>query len=266
MNALGQDRARQTTVTVSLVVCIVGSMYGAGVFGPPAVADAAGGALAADATLLAPGGPAFSIWSLVYLGLAVYTVWQWLPAQTGASRHRRTGWLAAASMLLNCAWLLTVRGDLLWLSVVVIVALVLVLGLVVARLADDPPGSRADAWITDGTFGLYTGWVAVATCANVTAVLVDAGVRPDRALAEAAALAVLAVVGVLALALARRTRGNVGIGLAMGWGLAWIAVGRLTDAPESTVVGAGALVVAVFALAVPAWVTSRTTRAARSAP
>lgn len=252
MNPLREDRARQTVVTVSLVVCIVGSMYGAGVFGPPAVADAAGGALAADATLLAPAGPAFAIWSLIYLGLAVYTVWQWFPAQAVAARHRRTGWLAAVSMLLNCVWLLTVRADQLWLSVVVILALAGVLGTIVARLADDGADSAADTWITDGTFGLYTGWVSVATCANITAVLVDAGLDPGRGAAEAWAAVVLAVVAVLAVVLARRTGGNLGIGLAMAWGLAWIAAGRLTDAPDSTLVGVLALVVALVALAVAA--------------
>ena len=37
------------------------------------------GRLGADSTLLAPGTGAFSIWSLVYLGLVVYAIWQLTP-------------------------------------------------------------------------------------------------------------------------------------------------------------------------------------------
>ncbi|MEO6018701.1 MAG: hypothetical protein ABIP45_00440 [Knoellia sp.] len=71
MNAT--DRTRQLGVTLAEVFCIVGTLVGVGVLGAR-VEESAGGSLAADATLLAPAGPAFSIWSVVYLGLAAYTV------------------------------------------------------------------------------------------------------------------------------------------------------------------------------------------------
>ncbi len=56
----------------------------------------------------------------------------------------------------------------------VIVALVLVLGLLVVRLTE-VPGRRGplDLLVVDGTFGLYLGWVSVATAANVAAALVS---------------------------------------------------------------------------------------------
>jgi len=40
-------------------------------------------------------------------------------------------------------------------------------------------------------------------------------------------------------------------GLAMGWGLAWIAVGRLQGEPPSEAIGITAAVVAVVVIAVP---------------
>lgn len=40
-------------------------------------------------------------------------------------------------------------------------------------------------------------------------------------------------------------------GLAMAWGLSWIAVGRLTGEPESTAIGVTAIVVAAIVLVVP---------------
>ena len=100
------DLARQLTVAVSAVLAVIGSFIGSGAAGGQPVQDAAGGALAADATLIAPGTGAFSIWSLIYFGLLAYAVWQFLPAQRTAERHRRLGYPVAASLLLNAAWIL----------------------------------------------------------------------------------------------------------------------------------------------------------------
>ncbi len=259
----GTDRARQVVVTLAEVFCVVGTLVGVGVIGTR-VEESSGGALAADATLLAPLGPAFSIWSVVYAGLAAYTVWQWLPSVAASPRARASGWLAAASMALNAAWLLVTQQGWLWTSVVVILALVLVLGLLVQRLADlGAPSALAERVVVEGTFGLYLGWVCVAVCANVTATLVAEGVTPSSPLADLVAVAVLVVVvGVAALVLTRTGR-RWTFAAAAAWGLVWIAVGRLTDSPDSTVVGGAAIVaaVAVLALAGRARPTPEETRA-----
>ena len=110
------DRNRRLAVTVAEVFCVLGTLVGLGVLGGPEVQQAAGGALAADATYIAPAVPAFGIWTPIYLGLAAYTLWQWLPV-TATPRYRQTGWLAAASMVLNALWLLVVRAGWLWVSV-----------------------------------------------------------------------------------------------------------------------------------------------------
>ncbi|MTD14745.1 tryptophan-rich sensory protein [Nakamurella sp. YIM 132087] len=243
------DLARLITVTVSEVLCLLGTMLGVGVFGGPAVAEAAGGALAADATLLAPATTAFSIWSVIYLGLAVYTVVQWLPSRRTSDRHRRVGWLVAASMLLNAGWLLVVRAGWLWVSVVVIAALVVVLGLLVRRLATSRAPGFVENILVDGTFGLYVGWVSVAVCANVTAALVADGVQVSGAGGAAWAIAVLAVAVVVGVALALRTRGNLGAGLAMAWGIGWLAVARASGEPASTATAVAAALAAVLVLA-----------------
>ena len=158
-------------------------------------------------------------------------------------------------MALNAAWLLVTQQGWLWTSVVVILALVLVLGLLVRRLADlGAPSALAERVVVDGTFGLYLGWVCVAVCANVTATLVAEGVTPSSPLADLVAVAVLVVVvGVAALVLTRTGR-RWTFAAAAAWGLAWIAVGRLTDAPESVLAGSAAILaaVAVLALAVRA--------------
>ncbi|SDD98482.1 tryptophan-rich sensory protein [Nocardioides lianchengensis] len=244
------DLARRVTVTLAEIFCVVGTLVGTGVIGTR-VAESSGGALAADATLLAPAGPAFSIWSVIYLGLAAYTVWQWLPAKATDERARATGWLAAASMVLNAAWLLVTQAGWIWVSVLVILALLTTLVLLVARLARRPARSLGDRIVLDGTFGLYLGWVGVATCANVAAALaVD--ITVDRAVAEAGA--VLAVLLVLAGGawLARSYGGRWPVALASAWGLAWIAVGRLGDSPESVVTAVAAITGAIAMIALVA--------------
>ncbi|MBD5832131.1 tryptophan-rich sensory protein, partial [Janibacter melonis] len=197
------DRTRQVVVVVSHLVGVLGVLTGVGVIGTE-VSESSSGALSADATLLAPAGTAFSIWSLIYALLTAYAIYQLFPSTATDPRHRRTGYLAAASMLLNAAWIFVTQWGLLWLSVVVIVALLLVLGALVARLHDRPAVGAAEALLVDGTFGLYLGWVCVATCANVAAALVGYGVETSQGVGEVVAVAVIVVVVGVAAALARR--------------------------------------------------------------
>lgn len=246
------DRIRQVVVTLSEVFCVIGTLVGVGVLGT-SVATTSGGALSAQATLIAPAGPAFSIWSVVYLGLAAYTVWQWLPANAATERSRATGWLAAVSMVLNAGWLLVTQQGWIWVSVVVIVALVLTLGLLVQRLTALGSRSAVERVVVDGTFGLYLGWVAVATCANVTAALVSSHVDPGRPIGAGFAVVVLVIAAALGVLFAVRLGGRWAVAVAMAWGLAWIGAGRLgaTDL-HSAPTAVAAIVAAVVVLAATA--------------
>jgi hypothetical protein len=254
------DRVRQLVVTLAEIFCVVGTLVGVGVLGSR-VQESSGGALAADATLLAPAGPAFSIWTPIYLGLAAYTIWQWLPRHAAAPRQRRIGLLAGASMVLNASWLLVTQQGWLWASVVVIVALLVVLTVLVVRLQRDPvtaAGGQTERVIVDGTFGAYLGWVAVATCANITTTLVESGIDPGAPWDAVAAVLVLVAVAVVGVLLARTLGGRVSIAAATVWGLVWIAVGRSTDAPRSAVTAVAAVAVAAL-IALATW-QARTAR------
>lgn len=226
------DLFRQIAVTASAVLGVLGTLVGIGVLGSR-VEQSSGGALSATATLLAPATPAFSIWSVIYLGLGAYTVWQWSPRAAISTRNRWVGWLVALSMLLNAGWLLVTQAGWLWASVVVIVALVVVLGVVLVRLSATAAATRVEAVVLDGTLGLYLGWVSVATCANITATLVAQGVRPSATLAQALAVVVLVCAGAIGVALARVLRGQLAVGAALAWGLVWTGFGRLATEPQS---------------------------------
>lgn len=251
------DRARQIAVTVSEIISLLGPFIGAGIIGSQ-VEESSGGDLSSDATLVAPGGPAFSIWSVIYLGLFIYTIWQWLPPRTADTRMRATGWLASLSMLLNAAWLVVTQQDWIWASVAVIVALLVTLVLLVRRLTRHGAShGRSELLVVDGTFGLYLGWVCVATAANIAAALASAGVATTGLSAEwATAALILFLAGALTL-LQTKVGRRWAVAAASCWGLAWIAIARIADEPQSVVVAGTAAVATVLVLGVTALLRSR---------
>ncbi|SKC81040.1 tryptophan-rich sensory protein [Krasilnikoviella flava] len=257
-------RPQQIVVTASLLVCVVGSMIGVGVFGGTPIAEAAGGALAADATLVAPASPAFSIWTVIYLGLAGYTVFQWLPAHAADDRQRRLRLPVATTMLLNAAWILVVQAGALWWSVLVIVALLALLVRTFLILVRTPASGVAERVLVDGTLGLYLGWVCVATVANVAAALAAAGFDGAGVAPDWWAVGILAAVAGVGVALAVRGRGRVAVGAAIAWGLAWVAVARSQGDPPSAPAAASALAAAVLVLGVALVLSVRTAVRARS--
>ncbi|WP_199711089.1 TspO/MBR family protein [Tessaracoccus antarcticus] len=241
------DLARQITVTASEIFCVVGTLFGIGVIGTR-VQESSGGALASDATLLAPDGPAFSIWSIIYAGLLAYTIWQWLPRNKTSTRHRAIGWLAAASMILNAVWLLVTQVGAIWVSVIVILALAVVLGSLLGILQRHPAEGTADKVITDGTFGLYLGWVTAATCANVTAAGVSSGWDLGTVGNQVLAVVILIVAIGLGVAFTLRLGPRFTVTAALAWGLAWIGIGRSTSDPQSTAVSVAAFAAAAVLL------------------
>lgn len=239
---------RRWFVLAGALLMLLGTLYGFGLIGTP-VEESISGSLAANATLVAPATPAFQIWSVIYLGLFAYTIWQLLPASRDSQRADAIAIPAALTMVLNGVWLLVVQAGAIWLSVAVIAVLALLLGRVVQLLGRFPSGGRLETAFTDGSFGLYLGWVSIATVANVAAALVYSGVAPVGRTAEFWTVATLTVASLLGVWLSLRLGGRWAVGAAMAWGLAWIAFGRLVLTPESPVAGIAAAVAALVVLA-----------------
>ena len=245
-----RDIIRQVTVAASAGFALIGAFVGSGAAGGTPIQNAAGGALAADATLIAPATPAFSVWSVIYLGLIVYAVWQLLPAQSSAERQRRVGYWIAASLVLNAFWILSIQFDLLPLSVPIIIVLLAVLVQAFLQAIAYPPSSLADTLITDATIGLYLGWVCVATAANVTALLVASGFTGWGLAPELWSLVVVTVALAVGVLLAVASRGRISPALTLAWGLCWVAVGRLAGEPASPITGVAAAIAAALVLLV----------------
>lgn len=228
MTKQNNDLVLSIVTIVAVAAAIVPAFLGSGALGGTPIADAAGGALAEDATPLAPAGPAFSIWSIIYAGLVAYAVYQVLPVARRSDRQRRLRPWAAASAALNALWVWAVQLGSVAASVAVIIVLLAVLIRVLMILRSEAPANIGEIIVTDGTFGLYLGWVCVATVANIAAWGASLGIDPRFPGFEYAAVAVLVVTLAIGLGTAWYSRGRLAPALATAWGLAWIAVGRTT--------------------------------------
>jgi hypothetical protein len=122
-------------------------------------------------TLFAPIGFTFAIWGVIYLLLGVYTVVQ-LVADNAVIRAI-TPWFIASSVL-NGAWIVAWHYELLWLSALIIAGLLWTLIRINAHTTAERTtlGSTLAIRIP---FAVYFGWVTVATVANISALLVQAG-------------------------------------------------------------------------------------------
>jgi hypothetical protein len=259
---------KRIAVAASAVVAVIGAYVGSGAAGGTPIQDAAGGALSASSTAIAPDGPAFSIWSVVYAGLIGYAVLQ-LFRTANDERHERLVVPAVLSLLLNAAWILSVQFGFLWASEPIIVALLVVLIWTFTILRRTPSRGVAEAILTDGTFGLYLGWVCVATAANTAAVLTAAGFRGFGLGQDPWGVVVAAVAGLVGVLIALWGRGRLAPMASVAWGLAWVAVARfdgplvsVPTAVAAVVAAAAVVVVTVVARAPARWGGGRAGRAA----
>lgn len=246
------DRVRRIVVALTVLSAVVAALFGSGLLGGTSIQDAAGGAFAADATVLAPAGFAFVIWSVIYLGLVFYAIWQIVPAQAAKPLHRAVGYGVAASALLNAVWIACVQAWRIAESFVIILILLGVLLLTFVRVSRRPRrGTVAEIVLVDGTIGLYLGWVTVAAAANLAAWLADIGLRSWTEAPGIPGTLTLIGAGLVAVFTAWRG-GRWAPAVATSWGLVWIAIGRWSHDPAAPVVAVTAIVLTVAVVAVTA--------------
>ena len=129
--------------------------------------------------LFAPTGLTFSIWGLIYLLLAAYTLYQFglFQQDKGASKaglFTRIGVLFSISSVANALWIFAWHYYSIALSLLLM--LVLLVCLIMINLAlDKEQLSSSDKFFIRLPFAVYLGWITVATVANVTSLLVYSG-------------------------------------------------------------------------------------------
>ncbi|MEO8082918.1 MAG: TspO/MBR family protein [Ardenticatenales bacterium] len=199
-----------------------------------------------------PAGYVFSIWSVIYIGLIAFAVYQALPAQRTSARLAAIDRPFALSCIANGLWL--VLWHALWFSATIIVMLVLLGSLITiyVRLDAGRDGaSRLERWCVDVPFSVYLGWITVATIANATIVVSWAGWRGGPFDGADWTILLMAVGGAIASRLAA-TRRDAAYGLVLAWAFWGIAVqqgGSGTIARWAQVAAVYAAGLAVLAIA-----------------
>lgn len=195
--------------------------------------------------LFVPAGVTFSIWGVIYLLLMAWAVAQFLPGPSSTGR-RVAPWFALASIL-NGTWIVAWHYEFVPLSVGIMLGLLGVLLYLNSLLVPGLPGQGAQPShrLARAAFGVYLGWISVATIANVTALFVSVG-WGGGPLSDAAWASGMVVVGGAAGGFAMGRLRNPFLGLAVVWALAGIVLNRKDDVVF--VAGAAALVAGVLAL------------------
>ncbi len=211
-NSKSADLLRQAAVVLATIATIA--------YNGVSQALPVGGRTSADvsnqyATFFTPANYAFSIWGVIYLLLAAFTVYQALPGQRENPSLRRIGWLFVLSCIFNCTWITLFQYDLILPSVAVIVAFLLTLIAIYLRLhGRRAAASTAERWLVRLPFSVYLGWLSVATIANVAVLGVAQNWRTPLGIPgptwAAIMLAVATMLGVI-MAAARRDIGFVAV-------------------------------------------------------
>jgi len=122
-------------------------------------------------SLFVPASYVFSIWGLIYLGLTAFVIYQALPAQRSSRTLASITPLFVTNCVANALWLVAWHYDQLVLSALLMIAILITLVLIYRRLDIGRASiSSAERWLVHLPFSIYTGWITVATIANLSAV------------------------------------------------------------------------------------------------
>ena len=170
--------------------------------------------------LFVPAGITFSIWGVIYTMLLIYSILQFSSQQKGIVNA--IGWAFAFSCLINIMWIFAWHYEKLIMSVLVMIGLLITLIMINKILQGTSAG------FSKAVFGIYLGWICIATIANITALFVHInwsgwGISPQGwTMIMVAAGTVIALLAILRF-------NNPFIGLAIIWALAGIVIKRQSD-------------------------------------
>lgn len=185
-----------------------------------------------------PAGLTFSIWGVLYLLMLAYV------GKALFDRHRkgledRIEPLYAVTAVLNGTWILAWHYEWMAASLLIMLGLLGTLVMIGLRMRED-----GSPWLTRLTFGMYLGWIIVATGANVTAALVDWHWAGWGIAGGTWAAGLVAVASAVAIRTAR-VLGNRFVLISVAWALLGILI-KQVGGPETGVVIAASLFLGIL--------------------
>ena len=179
-------------------------------------------------TLITPSPTTFSIWSVIYslLILSMF-VMVWKKDETYYKNAiDKITVLFRVSCLLNIAWIVTFSYVYIELSVIFILGFVITLALICMELKKIQEGKR---FLLPLTFGLYTGWLFIATVVNIAASLVKLNWNGFGVANETWAIIMLVVAIALTIVVILKTR-NAAFPIPIAW--AYLGIYQFLKSPE----------------------------------
>jgi len=179
-------------------------------------------------TLITPSPSTFGIWSVIYSLLIISAIFLIIKSNDLYFRQTmdRITVLFRISCLLNIAWIISFSFVLVELSVLFIFALVVTLSLICGKLLKTQDRKRL---LLPLTFGLYTGWLFIATVVNIAAALVKQNWNGFGIADNVWAIIVL-IVAVLLVVLVQLKNKNAAFPLPIAW--AYFGIYQFLKAPE----------------------------------
>ena len=245
MSSRNQSLIRSLNIVVFVVTVAVNSLAGA-----TTLLNGRTSGQVSDTypTLITPAGFTFSIWSIIYILLGLFVVYQALPGQQNKPYLERISFLFILSGLLNIFWLFLWHYGFITSSVILMFGLLASLIAIYLRLDI----GKADVSLKDRIcvhlpFSVYMGWITVASIANVSVALTfvgwDAG-GIDPAIWAMLVIAVALLITLIIIA----TRKDVGYSLVIIWALGGIMAKQSDNQTMFWATGAS-IVVILIALA-----------------
>lgn len=192
---------------------------------------------------------AFSIWSLIYIGLMIYAVRQVLPRTGESELLSRLGWPSVVAFLGIGSWIVAAAYDWRWVTVILI--FVAWLGLLLPLLGQASrirtlPLMHADRTTVVWPLAALAGWLTAAAPLNLVSVLTSEQLLPLPP--TTMALVAVGVIAGIAIGVTARLRTLI-FCLPVAWALVGAYVAEQARNP-SVAYGALAAVVAVLLVSV----------------
>jgi hypothetical protein len=170
--------------------------------------------------LFVPAGITFSIWGIIYLLLIIYCVIQFTGSNQIAISN--ISLLFGISCILNALWIVTWHYGKLPLSLLVMLGMLVSLIYINILIKDLPFG------LIKASFGIYLGWICIATIANVTALLVHYNWN-GFGISEELWTILMITAGALIVSITLYRLNNPFIGLSVIWAFTGIIIKRQVD-------------------------------------
>lgn len=208
--------------------------------------------------LFVPAGVTFSIWGVIYLSLLAFIVFQlWLsfsnkePELLKHLMQRMKDWFLI-SCVANACWLFAWHYHLIPVSVVIMG--MLLISLVVIHLnfgIGTRPATLPEKLFIHFPFSIYLGWIAIATIANITALLVYAGWDGNHHQQILWAIAMICVGTLLSMVMILR-RNNIVYALVSVWAFYGILLRRRAAdvMDENVIIHACIIAIGVIAITI----------------